>query len=47
MIIAFIMLFVNIFSLQSFVMSEGCLTSVRGMPTLKKWASFFPYATVA
>lgn len=43
MIIAFIMLFVNIFSLQSFVMSERCLTSVHGMPTLKKMV----YATVA
>lgn len=42
MIIAFIMLFVNIFSLQSFVMSERCLTSVLGMPTLKKMGFIFP-----
>ncbi|MEN2443327.1 nucleotidyltransferase [Bacillus sp. JR_3] len=42
MIIAFIMLFVNIFSLQSFMMSKGCLTSVLGMPTLKKMVFIFP-----
>ncbi|MBD3859464.1 nucleotidyltransferase [Bacillus sp. 28A-2] len=42
MIIAFIMLFVNIFSLQSFVMATGCLTSVPGMPTLKKMSFIFP-----
>lgn len=41
MIIAFIMLFVNIFSLQSLMMHKGRLTSVLLMPTLKKMGFIF------